>query len=78
MIDSSKQEKIARFLHDISAAEAVYEVLFSHLMKKRDGDVNSKAAQMMAIELFNEGWGELKKYSNTKPEHKKNSGQVGM
>lgn len=59
-------------------SEAVKSVLLESFMKKRDGDVHTKAAQMMAIDLLHDGWKELElqlKKSGHEPEKRR---QVGL
>lgn len=58
--------------------EAVWGVLLSAFMAKRDGDVNLKAGQMIAIELLHEAWKDLEKYRNETEQEKKELRQIGL
>lgn len=68
---------IYRFIADPAMSEEVKNVLLESFMKKRTGDVNMKAAQMMAIDLLQEGWKELERYK-TQQNEAKISRQVGI
>ena len=58
----SKIEKVRKFLADKDMEGTIHEVLLKAFLKKRsDADVNLKAAQMVAVELLEEGWKELEK-----------------
>ena len=52
------------FLADKLTKDAVKKVLRESFIKAKDGDIHMKAAQMMAVNLLEEGFKELKKYSN--------------
>lgn len=56
------EDRIKRFIVDDSTADSVKAVLMETFMKRHDGDYHSKAAQMMAIEMLNDGWRELEKF----------------
>ena len=58
------KERIQRFMSDEVMRESVKEALIHSFMKKRDGDVQLKAAQMIALELLQEGWRELENMSS--------------
>ena len=58
------KERIQRFMSDEVMSESVKESLVQSFMKKRDGDVQLKAAQMIALELLQEGWRELENMSS--------------
>lgn len=60
-------EKIARFLDDKAMNQAVYDVLFNCFLKDAKGDVQTLAAQRIALSLLQEAWRELERYRPTKP-----------
>jgi len=70
-------ERIARFMADDVMVESVHDVLLASFMKKRDGDVNLKAAQMIALELLQEGWKELAKHKGRGEQERPVVRQVG-
>lgn len=53
------KERVQRFMQDSLMAEIVKDQIQSVFLRKREGDVTSKAAQMMAIEMLDEAWKEL-------------------
>lgn len=55
-------EKIARFLDDQAMNKAVYDVLLSFFLKDAQGDVQTLAAQRIAISLLQGAWRELERY----------------
>lgn len=57
-------ERVKRFIVDEVTAESVKTVLMDSFMKKQDGDFHMKAAQMIALDLLQEGWKELERYKN--------------
>ena len=70
-------ERIARFIADDVMAESVHDVLMLSFMKKREGDVNLKAAQMIALELLQEGWKDLEKHKGRQGQERPAIRQVG-
>ena len=71
-------ERIARFIADDVMAESVHDVLMLSFMKKREGDVNLKAAQMIALELLQEGWKDLEKHKGRQGQERSVPKQVGL
>lgn len=69
-------ERLRRFATDEVMVEMVREALLSHYMKKREGNVQSKAAQMMAIEMLNEALDDIIKINNKT--QKSPSRQIGL
>lgn len=57
---------------------AVKSELLGSFMKKKDGDVYLKAAQMEAINLLEDGFKNLKRFSNKEQEEVKELKQVGL
>lgn len=68
--------RLVRFTSDEILMEEVKDILLKFFMKKREGDVNMKAAQMLAIEMLEEAWKELHVYR--KPESVQKNGQIGL
>ena len=66
------------FLADKLTKDAVKKVLRESFIKTKDGDIHMKAAQMIAINLLEEGFKELKKYSNKAEQEIKEVTQVGL
>jgi len=67
-----QQAQIKAFIQNPSLSEAVYTLLSKHFLRKRgDEDVNMKAARFIAVELLNDAWLEMEKYTvngdNDKP-----------
>lgn len=65
-------------MHDTLMSESVYQTLLDSFLKKRDGDVNLKAAQMLAIDMFTEGWRDLERLKDKEISTNKNTRQIGM
>lgn len=65
-------------MHDTLMSESVYQTLLDSFLKKRDGDVNLKAAQMLAIDMFTEGWRDLERMKDKEVFTNKNTRQIGM
>jgi len=65
-------------MSDDVTAEAVKESLTNSFMKKREGDVNLKAAQMIALELLQEGWRELERTAAIGQKSSKGNQQVAL
>lgn len=65
-------------MHDTLMSESVYQTLLDSFLKKRDGDVNLKAAQMLAIDMFTEGWRDLERLKDKEISTNKNNRQIGM
>ena len=65
-------------MHDTLMSESVYQTLLDSFLKKRDGDVNLKAAQMLAIDMFTEGWRDLERMKGVENNINKNTRQIGM
>jgi hypothetical protein len=71
-------QRIVRFVADEVTSEMVKQILLESFMKKREGDVATKAAQMMAIDLLQDGWKELQQYKNNRKSDVKNIKQVAL
>lgn len=72
------KQSVSRFMHDTLMSDSVYQILLDSFMKKRDGDVNLKAAQMLAIDMFTEGWRDLERLKDKEISTNKNTRQIGM
>lgn len=74
-----KQEKIKRFMSDKIMADAVKEVLREEFLKDHGtSDVQTLAAERIAINLLDIGFKELKKYSTKAEQEIKELKQVGL
>jgi len=78
MLNKTEKQKIKMFLADKLTKDAVKKVLRESFIKAKDGDIHMKAAQMMAVNLLEEGFKELKKYSNKAEQEIKEVTQVGL
>lgn len=78
-ITETDRVRIGRLLMDSDLSGAIYDVLLTTFLKKRDhADVQMAAAERIAIDLLNDGWKELEK---CRPEGEKLSPplkQVGL
>ncbi len=60
-------------------SDAIYEVLSASFLKaSKTDDVQTLAAERLAINLLQEGWKELKKLKSEAPREDKGSIQVGL
>ena len=78
MLNKTEKQKIKMFLADKLTKDAVKKVLRESFIKAKDGDIHMKAAQMMAVNLLEECFKELKKYSNKAEQEIKEVTQVGL
>lgn len=63
---------------DKDMADSVYSSLLQSFLRKRpSSDVNLKAAQMIAVELLEEGWKELERFKSVDKE-KRVLTQIGL
>ena len=78
-MDNQKTEKIKKFLSDKAMSEVVREVLTNSFLKA-DGvkDVQSLAAQMIAVNLLNEGFKELARVSRVEDKQEERTKQIGL
>lgn len=77
----SKQEEelVGRFLADEAMSKAIWSVLIDSFMKKTTvTDVQTLAAQRIAIDLLREGWRELEKHKPLDKKNTNSSGQIGL
>lgn len=71
--------KIARFLADAEAAEAVKAVLLASFLKgKGERDVHILAASTLAVEKLEEGWRELERHRASLEPKAEGRAQVGL
>lgn len=63
---------------DQMMSNSVKAVLQESFLAYKDGDIHMKASQMMAINLLEEGFEKLKKYSNQTIKQEKDKVQVGL
>lgn len=70
-MDSTRVDKIKRFLNDKAMSQAVYDVVLNAFLRPRGGDVQQLAASRLAIDLLQEGWRDLAKYRPDEPKEKK-------
>lgn len=79
MEQQAKLAKLRQFSSDTLLQSAVYEVLSDTFLKKKSGeDVQMKAARFVAIELLQEAWPELTKYTLENKSGQEASGNVGL
>lgn len=73
------KHSLKKFIVDEITSESVKEVLMSSfLTKRKDADVQLKAAQMIAIELLQEAWKELETYKTYEETQRHAPRQVGL
>lgn len=78
MNNNIDKKAVSRFMHDTLMSDSVYQTLLDSFLKKREGDVNLKAAQMLAIDMFTEGWRDLERMKEKSVVNNKGIGQIGM
>jgi len=79
MLNQTQKQKIKGFIADKTMSNAVKEVLRESYMKKSGAtDVNTLAAERIAINLLEEGFRELKKHSNETERDEKVANQIGL
>jgi hypothetical protein len=79
MLDTTQQEKIKRFLADKIMSEAVKKVLREQFLKNHGTrDVQTLAAERLAISMLDMGFKELKKYANKAEQETKKEGNIGL
>lgn len=79
MPDKTQQHKIKSFLADRIMTDAVKSVLRETFLKSSGAqEVQTLAAERMAINLLEEGFKELKKFSNKAQQEIKEAGNVGL
>jgi len=76
MSDKDK-ENIKRFINNTDMSEAVRGALLRAFLKKKSDDVNYLAASMIAVNLLNEAFEELKKVAIEEVKEKR-VGNVGL
>lgn len=59
-MNQHEQERLHRFVSDSLMADVIKDQLQKVFLRKRDGDVHTKAAQMMALDMLEEAWKELR------------------
>ena len=77
-MNKDEQAKIKRFMSDELMSASVYELLLKSFMKRRDADVNLKAAQMVAIELLQDAWKDLERQKDKKDIEPSEGIQIGL
>lgn len=79
MNEELKKEKLGRFLTDTIMVKCVYDVLIASFLKPHPlCDVNLLAASRLAIDLLQEGWEDLEKFTLKAPEQMDTQRNVGM
>ena len=78
MLNSTQKHKIKSFLGDEVMSEAVKGVLREQFSKARKGDVPMLASQMLAVNMLDEAWKELKKYASQTEKEIREREQVGL
>lgn len=78
-MDNDKLVRIERFMADPLLSSAVKDVIMaSYLKKAKSNDVNYLAASRIAIDLLEEAWDILGRYSQSDENGVKNEGNVGL
>jgi hypothetical protein len=78
-MDTTRKEKINRFLNDVVMQQAVYDVLLDAFLKPKDrSDIHMLAGSRIAIDLLQEAWKDLQKVKNETQSEKKELKQVGL
>jgi len=73
------KQKIKNFISDKVMSGAVHDVLLDSFLKKGDTtDVQTLAAERIAINLLHDGFKSLKKYASENTQETKTLKQVGM
>lgn len=78
MLNQTQKNKIRGFISDEMMSDAVRVVLEGTFKKKRNDDVGTLAAQMMALNLLEEGFKELSRYLNETAKEKKSVDNPGL
>lgn len=79
MLNETQKHKIKSFLGDKMMSEAVKYVLLEQYMKARKGgDVQMLASQMLAVNMLEEAWKELRKYASQTEKEVREREQVGL
>ena len=79
MFNQTEKEKIKRFLSDKVQANAVKNVLREAFLKKSGNtDVQTLAAERIAINLLEDGFKELGRYSNILKREEKDGKNIGL
>lgn len=79
MLNSTQKQKIKGFIADITMSNAVKGVLRETFLKNSGvNDVQTLAAERIAINLLEEGFKELRKYSFQTEKEEKDRVQVGL
>lgn len=78
-MDATRQDKIKKFMADERMSGAVKEVLLGSFMKPRGHtDINMLAASRIAIDLLEDGFKDLKKYTQMDKNIIKQESNVGF
>lgn len=79
MNDVEKRGRIVGFLNNKETAEAVYHVLLSTFLKKRErSDVYSLASERLSINLLQEAWKEMENMRAQEDKKTVEEVQIGM
>ena len=79
MLNLTEKSKIKNFMSDKIMSNAVKNVLREAFLKsQKTTDVQTLAAERMAINLLEEGFKELQKHSNKEKNERENVDNVGL
>ena len=78
MLDTQKTEKIKKFMADKLMSDAVTEVLTNSYLSAKSNDVQYLAAQMIAVNLFKDGFKELTRISKVENKPEERTKQIGL
>jgi hypothetical protein len=79
MLNSTEKNKIKRFLADKVMADTIEKIFLASFLKKSGNtDVQTLAAERIAINLLEEGFKDLRKYANQITRDEKQKGQIAL
>lgn len=78
-MDATQQERISRFMKDEGTSNAVYGLLLSVFLEgTKTTDVNTLAAERIAINLLQESWKKLERLRTKEKQETQNNRQIGI
>lgn len=81
-MNETQKAKITRFINDKTMSDTVFDVIMGTFTKIRPrtdlGDTQELAARFIAIQLIQESWKELEKYTSEVTKGEKDERNVGL
>lgn len=78
-MDATQQERVSRFMRDEVTSNAVYDLLLlTFLEGTKTTDVNTLAAERIAITLLQEAWRKLERFRTKEKPESQNNRQIGI